>query len=130
MWTWKRARENIIIINIVIKLLMSLTETRTKLLSGSEVCPPGSLPSSHCIITDAKFLQISEICCIDSVLLMNLKWDTAVRNVFHPLFLICIVYKFVHWMVYSMALSNRHSLTHMISPYVAGSSCIYNVAFQ
>ena len=30
---------------------MSLTETRTKLLSGSEVCPPGSLPSSHCIIT-------------------------------------------------------------------------------
>jgi hypothetical protein len=25
---------------------MSLTETRTKLLSGSEVCPPGSLPSS------------------------------------------------------------------------------------
>ena len=35
----------------VIKLLMSLTETRTKLLSGSEVCPPGPLPSSHCIIT-------------------------------------------------------------------------------
>ena len=30
---------------------MSLTETRTKLLSGSEVCPPGPLPSSHCIIT-------------------------------------------------------------------------------
>ena len=29
---------------------MSLTETRTKLLSGGEVCPPGSLPSSHCII--------------------------------------------------------------------------------
>ena len=50
---------------------------------------------------DAKFLQISEICCIDSVLLMNLKWDTAVKNVLHPLFLICIVYKFVHSMVYS-----------------------------
>ena len=30
---------------------MSLTETRTKLLSGSEVCPPVPLPSSHCIIT-------------------------------------------------------------------------------
>ena len=30
---------------------MSLTETRTKLLSGSEVCPPGYLPSPHCIIT-------------------------------------------------------------------------------
>ena len=30
---------------------MSLTETRTKLLSGSEVCPLGFLPSSHCIIT-------------------------------------------------------------------------------
>ena len=48
---WLLSNENIIIINIVIKLLMSLTETRTKLLSGSEVCPPGSLPSSHCIIT-------------------------------------------------------------------------------
>ena len=47
---WLLSNENIIIINIVIKLLMSLTETRTKLLSGSEVCPPGSLPSSHCII--------------------------------------------------------------------------------
>ena len=46
---WLLSNENIIIINIVIKLLMSLTETRTKLLS--EVCPPGSLPSSHCIIT-------------------------------------------------------------------------------
>ena len=32
---------------------------------------------------------------------INLKWDTAVKNVFHPLFLICIVYKFVHSMVYS-----------------------------
>ena len=41
---WLLSNENIIIINIVIKLLMSLTETRTKLLSGSEVCPPGSLP--------------------------------------------------------------------------------------
>jgi hypothetical protein len=48
---WLLSNENIIIIDIVIKLLMSLTETRTKLLSGSEVCPPGSLPSSHCIIT-------------------------------------------------------------------------------
>jgi hypothetical protein len=62
---------------------MSLTETRTKLLSGSEVCPPGSLPSSQIIIifsfesnqinldllsNDAKFLKISEICCIASVL--------------------------------------------------------------
>ena len=47
---WLLSNENIIIINIVIKLLMSLTETRTKLLSGSEICPPGSLPSSHCII--------------------------------------------------------------------------------
>jgi hypothetical protein len=46
--------ENIISINIIIKLLMSLTETRTKLLSWSEVCPPGSLPSSHCIITVTK----------------------------------------------------------------------------
>ena len=44
---WLLSNENIIIIYIVIKLLMSLTETRTKLLSGSEVCPPGSLSSSH-----------------------------------------------------------------------------------
>ena len=48
---WLLSNENIIIIKIVIKLLMSLTETRTKLLSRSEVCPPGSLQSSHCIIT-------------------------------------------------------------------------------
>ena len=48
---WLLSNENIIIINIVIKLLTPLTEIRTKLLSGSEVCPPGSLPSSHCIIT-------------------------------------------------------------------------------
>jgi hypothetical protein len=48
---WLLSNENIIIINIVIKLLMSLTETRTKLLSGGEGCLPGSLPSSHCIIT-------------------------------------------------------------------------------
>ena len=41
----------LLIYNVVIKLLMSLTETRTKLLSGSEVCPPGYLPSPHCIIT-------------------------------------------------------------------------------
>ena len=34
---WLLSNENTIIINIVIKLLMSLTETRTKLLSGSEV---------------------------------------------------------------------------------------------
>jgi hypothetical protein len=36
---WLLSNENIIIINIVIKLLMSLTETRTKLLSGGEVYP-------------------------------------------------------------------------------------------
>ena len=48
---WLLSNENIIIIYIVIKLLMSLTEIRTKLLSGSDVCPPGFLPSSHCIIT-------------------------------------------------------------------------------
>jgi hypothetical protein len=38
---WLLSNENVIIIDIVIKLLMSLTETRTKLLSGNEVCPPG-----------------------------------------------------------------------------------------
>jgi hypothetical protein len=38
---WLLSNENIIIIHIVIQLLMSLTETRTKLLSGSEVCPNG-----------------------------------------------------------------------------------------
>jgi hypothetical protein len=48
---WLLSNKNIIIINIVKQLLMSLTETRSKLLSGSEVCPPGPLPSSHCIIT-------------------------------------------------------------------------------
>ena len=56
---WLLSNENIIIINIVIKLLMSLTETRTKLLSGSEVCPRGSLPSSHCIITSNIVVQYS-----------------------------------------------------------------------
>ena len=51
----------------------------------------------------AKVLQISEICCIASGL-NEFKWDTAVKNVFHPLFLICIVYKFDHSMVYSCLL--------------------------
>ena len=36
---------------------MSLTETRTKLLSGSEVCPRGSLPSSHCIYSGIIYIM-------------------------------------------------------------------------